>query len=1296
MFAQNNSNLFWDDTNSRLGIGRIAPASLLHLSLASTSTNNILTVDYVDHITSGLVANGFGAQRLWRLEDDSGTLQSAARDAVVWETAATGTRKAARFIGVYDTVEREALRLSTDGAVAYGAMPGAAPVSAFLSKLGLGTPVTSAAAGGTYLGINSTSGFTGDFVRFQFNGTTRYWADYQGRHTLAAAAVSNRDTDRILTLQESAGGVTRFFVTYDATATRYRGFSPDTSNTTTLDVKNGETEYLTLKNLALRAGDDASGTKQVTLNGGGGAAASLTLAVALNQAQIANVNAATNTVAQLLLLRQNTTGTAAAGFGGELRLQLESSSTADQDAGGLSWEWATATHASRKARLKLNVFDTAVREALRIDTDGTVAYTSLLGDPPASASLAKLGLGSAIASGSASGTYLGINAAAAYAGNFEEYQVNGTSHFKATADGKLYWMPKTGSAYRPVFHHDAANGLFDLDYNGQDAARLTASDGYIVRARVGIGWQVFTRAAGTGTIVERIKIKSDAPQITLTGTTAMVPPDSGNLLFQGFDFGSSNQMFRVSSYTMMVGKFPLATSTGDGALHVFSYDTAQPALVLRGIASQTAVMQKFQQISSTSTARDVAYVDGVFADSTDATRKGRLVLSVVDFNATREGLRLDTDGTVAYTTLLGVPPASASLSRLGIGAAIASGDSDGTYFGINAAAAYAGDLVHWQTNGTSCFRVDPTGSLITHASSAALYGIEAHVANQNPFIAGFFNDTYSTSVPAFQYFSYNTGVFAMGTEGQKDLHLCTGGYNRAWLTIGGVTGHVGIGAANGTATSGAITLDARLHVAEETSGTNAIRLLAVFDHNSSGTPAAGFGHELRMRLDSSTTQGREASGLSVEWATATDATRKARVKLNVWDTAAREGLRIDTDGAVAYTSLLGNPPASAVLSKLQIGAALVGGSANGTFIGVNSGTLLTADLMHLQNNGASRFSVTAAGQVLVGGGQVNSWITFGAMDASHPLLSSVGTGLELFLADFSGNAPFKASTLTASALGAGSVVFAGAGGLLSQDNANLFWDDASNILRLGSGAMLGWSTDLFLHRAAANRLAQRNGLAAQTHDIYYDYTDNSNYARLALGSSAVSGGVGLATEIAGTGTPINLVIYGSSHVSMLAAGALFMGSGNVTRWIVDNNYLVGVGNLLPYADNSYDIGDPSYRVKDAYLAGMIYEGGIGSTGALAMRLESSTTQNREAVRFATSWASSTDATRKARGILSVYDLVAREALRVESDGTNPMVGFLGAAASARIAVNAAAVDPATTMALVNQLRAAGITFGLLA
>jgi hypothetical protein len=52
--------------------------------------------------------------------------------------------------------------------------------------------------------------------------------------------------------------------------------------------------------------------------------------------------------------------------------------------------------------------------------------------------------------------------------------------------------------------------------------------------------------------------------------------------------------------------------------------------------------------------------------------------------------------------------------------------------------------------------------------------------------------------------------------------------------------------------------------------TTTITTALTLGHNSSGTPAAGYGNEVRFQLKSSTTEDRDAGGLSYEWEVATE------------------------------------------------------------------------------------------------------------------------------------------------------------------------------------------------------------------------------------------------------------------------------------------------------------------------------------------------------------------------------------------------------------------------------------------
>jgi hypothetical protein len=79
------------------------------------------------------------------------------------------------------------------------------------------------------------------------------------------------------------------------------------------------------------------------------------------------------------------------------------------------------------------------------------------------------------------------------------------------------------------------------------------------------------------------------------------------------------------------------------------------------------------------------------------------------------------------------------------------------------------------------------------------------------------------------------------------------------------------------------------------------------------------------------------------------------------------------------------------------------------------------------------------------------------------------------------------------------------------------------------------------------------------------------------------------------------------------------------------------------------------------------------------QLQSSTTEDRDAATINAEWATATDATRMGRMKLYARDAASlREGLRIESDGAQPLVGFLGAAAVARAAhiANPTGGDPA--------------------
>ena len=107
--------------------------------------------------------------------------------------------------------------------------------------------------------------------------------------------------------------------------------------------------------------------------------------------------------------------------------------------------------------------------------------------------------------------------------------------------------------------------------------------------------------------------------------------------------------------------------------------------------------------------------------------------------------------------------------------------------------------------------------------------------------------------------------------------------------------------------------------------------------------------------------------------------------------------------------------------------------------------------------------------------------------------------------------------------GASSISIAVAGGKRQE-----FWSDGS-IYMNGSAAVLRIE-DTYIARDAANTLAQRNGVNAQTYNLYNTYTDASNYERGHIGWNDTADTFVIGTEAAGTGT-LRKISIDAPHVS---------------------------------------------------------------------------------------------------------------------------------------------------------------------
>lgn len=122
--------------------------------------------------------------------------------------------------------------------------------------------------------------------------------------------------------------------------------------------------------------------------------------------------------------------------------------------------------------------------------------------------------------------------------------------------------------------------------------------------------------------------------------------------------GGSGTNIAGANLTMAGGKG--TGSAAGGELQLSTAPAGSSGTTLNALANYWALPStgelQTRLLSSTSVNREVGRVYGAYVVSTDATRQGRLVLAATDYNANREGLRIEADGTNARVGVAGQAP----------------------------------------------------------------------------------------------------------------------------------------------------------------------------------------------------------------------------------------------------------------------------------------------------------------------------------------------------------------------------------------------------------------------------------------------------------------------------------------------------------------------------------------------------------------------------------------------------------------------------------------------------------------
>lgn len=151
--------------------------------------------------------------------------------------------------------------------------------------------------------------------------------------------------------------------------------------------------------------------------------------------------------------------------------------------------------------------------------------------------------------------------------------------------------------------------------------------------------------------------------------------------------------------------------------------------------------------------------------------------------------------------------------------------------------------------------------------------------------------------------------------------------------------------------------------------------------------------------------------------------------------------------------------------------------------------------------------------------------------------------------------PSEGGTGTSTQFTIGSVVFAGASGVYSQDNANFFWDDTNNFLGLGTA-----SPNARINTVGHNQFSL--GLTAQTSSTQTAIL-NHPVAALSNTSTAAGNGAGLRYQLADTGGTartaggIGVVATAKAASSVTADMYFYTGAAEQMRITSGGDVLIG-------------------------------------------------------------------------------------------------------------------------------------------
>jgi hypothetical protein len=164
-------NLWWDNTNTRLGVGTGAPATAIHGVLSDAGTNTVAVVGTLGHNTSGVPAAGYGGGLKFALESSTTVDRDAAQVSAIWTTATDATRTAALTFSTTNAgTLSEAMRLTGNNLLGVNNVNPQATVHGITTDAGTNAVVVTGILGHNTSGV-AAAGF-GNALKFTIQSST--------------------------------------------------------------------------------------------------------------------------------------------------------------------------------------------------------------------------------------------------------------------------------------------------------------------------------------------------------------------------------------------------------------------------------------------------------------------------------------------------------------------------------------------------------------------------------------------------------------------------------------------------------------------------------------------------------------------------------------------------------------------------------------------------------------------------------------------------------------------------------------------------------------------------------------------------------------------------------------------------------------------------------------------------------------------------------------------------------------------------------------------------------------------